>query len=123
MAFLNESDYSVQIRSEIKAVIVKTATAQALAEQMAQDEMSVYLHTGGYDAAAIFSASGTERNAVMVMRMIDLTIYHLYAAIVAKAMPVNREIRYTATIAWLEKVSLGTLNPDLPKVAVTSNPS
>lgn len=120
MTFLKESDYSVQIRSEVKAVIARDAASQALAEQMAQEEMSGYLRTGGYDVAAIFSALDTARNAVIIMRMVDMTIYHLHAAVVVKAMPVNRETRYTAALAWLDKVSAGTLDLDLPKVVAAN---
>lgn len=114
MSFLTENDYDVQIRNEIKAVIAQTDASLALAEQMAESEMSSYLRVRGYNIPEVFCSEN--RNALIVMYMIDITLYHLHSNIVTRAMPKTREDRYNAAISWLDKVSSGKLNPNLPVV-------
>lgn len=114
MAFLTETDYDVQIRTEIKAVINQSGSSQALAEQMAEAEMIGYLRPRGYDTAGIFSATAEDRNPVIMMYLIDMVLYHLHSNIVTRAMPKTRADRYEAAISWLDKVSRGQLDPALP---------
>lgn len=114
MPFLTDTDYSVQIRTEVKAIIAAQDGSQDTAEQMAEEEMSSYLRPRGYDIPAIFSAIGANRNPLIIMYMIDLVLYHLYSNTAARAMPKNREDRYNAAISWLSKVNGGGLDPDLP---------
>lgn len=116
MSFLTETDYDVQIRTEVRNVVNQTNASQALAELMAQEEMTGYLRPRGYDVAAIFAATGANRNPLIIMYMIDIVLYHLHSNIVTRAMPKTREDRYNAAIAWLDKVSRGLLEPQLPKV-------
>ena len=116
MAFLTTPDYSVQIRSEIMAIINQTNLSQEAAERMAQSQIIKYLRPRGYDVAAIFAATGTNRNDEMIMLMIDLVLYHLHSSIVTRAMPKTREDRYNEAIATLRGISRGELDPDLPKL-------
>ena len=117
MGFLVESDYSVQIRKEVQMVLnVDPNTSQDLAEQMAQEEMSGYLRARGYDVAKIFGAVGSERNAEIIMRLVDVTLYHLHSNIATRAMPSNRQKRYDDTLSWLYRVSQGKLVLDLPVI-------
>lgn len=116
MGFLTETDYDVQIRTEIKAVINQSGTSQALAEQMAEAEMIGYLRPRGYDTVVIFAATGAARNPIIIMYLIDMVLYHLHSNIVTRAMPKTRDDRYTAAISWLDKVSRGQLDPDLPVI-------
>lgn len=118
MAFLTEQDYEVQIRTEIKAIVAQTSGSLALAEQMAEAEISSYLRPRGYDIPIIFAAVSTARNALLVMYMIDIVLYHLHSNIVTRAMPKTREDRYNAAIAWLQKVNKGLLDPNLPTILI-----
>lgn len=117
MAFLVQTDYEVQIRTEVKAIITQTNASLELAEQMAEAEMIGYLRPRGYDTVGIFTAAGTNRNALLIMYMIDMVLYHIHSNVATRAMPKVREDRYNAAISWLEKVSRGQLDPDLPKLA------
>jgi phage gp36-like protein len=114
MAFLTDTDYNVQIRTEVTAIIAAQPGAKALAEQMAEAEMISYLKPRGYDVVAIFAAIGANRNPLIIMYLIDMVLYHLHANVATRAMPKVREDRYNAAIAWLDKVSKGMLEPDLP---------
>lgn len=117
MGFLTEQDYSVQIRNEIKTVLTNNNEASLdLAEQMAQEEMSGYLRVRGYDVALVFGAIGAERNAEIIMRMVDITLYHLHSNIVTRSIPSHREKRYNDTLDWMYRVSQGKLALNLPAV-------
>lgn len=117
MGFLTEEDYSVQIRTEIKAVINQSNNSQEIAELTAEAEMVTYLKPAGYDVAAIFAAEGASRHKSIIKYMIDLVIYDLHSAIVTRAMPKTREDRFNAAMTWLSKVNSGALVPDLPRTA------
>ncbi|WP_443937083.1 phage protein Gp36 family protein [Pedobacter sp. MW01-1-1] len=117
MAFLVETDYNSQIRNEVKAVLLQGDGSQQLCEQMAEAEIASYLRARGYDIEVIFSATGAERNAQIIMLMVDITLYHLHSNIVTRAMPSMRKDRYDAAIDWLNRVSKGQLEPNLPRLS------
>lgn len=117
MGFLTETDYTAQIRNEVKAVLLQAEGSQQLAEQMAEAEITSYLRPRGYDVAAVFAATGSTRNAQIIMLMVDITLYHLHSNIVTRAMPGTRKDRYDAAIDWLNRVSKGQLEPDLPRLS------
>lgn len=123
MGFLIEEDYSVQIRSEIKAVLLQTDTSLDLCEQMAEAEISAYLRPRGYDLPAVFGAVGSARAKDMIMRMVDVTLYHLHTSVVTRATPQKIEKRYNDTLAWLNKINGGELDPDFPKLADNPTPT
>ena len=114
MAFLTETDYSVQVRNEVKIIIAQQPGSQEMAELMAEAEITGYLRPRGYDVAAIFAATAAARNPLIIMYMIDIVLYHLYSNIATRAIPATRETRYNAAINWLEKVSKGQIEPQLP---------
>lgn len=116
VSFLVETDYNAQIRNEVKAVLLQSDGSQALAEQMAEAEITSYLRPRGYDVVAIFAATDTERNAQIIMLMVDIVLYHLHSNIVTRAMPTTRQKRYDDAIAWLTRVSKGQLEPNLPRL-------
>ena len=62
MSFINEDDYSVLIRKEIKGILVEnySDTKLAGAEQMAIDQIKNYI-SGHYDTVKIFSAQNNKR--------------------------------------------------------------
>ena len=113
MIFLTDTDFGAQIRAEVLAIVRGTNTNQDTAELAAIAEMQSYL-SGKYDVAQIFAASGTERNAQLVMYCVDILLYHIHSNITPKNVPDVREKRYNAAIAWLKLVASDKLNPDLP---------
>jgi phage gp36-like protein len=116
MSFLIDSDFDVQSRTELMRVLEVSTLSRPMAENMAEAEISSYLRPRGCDIPAIFSASGDDRHPLIIMRMIDIVIYHLCSNINGRAVPDTRQKRYDAAIDWLDKVNRGLLDPDLPMI-------
>lgn len=115
MPFLTETDYEVQIRNWVKQIITQYKTdVLHQAELAAQAEMESYLRQR-YDVAQIYSRQDEERNALIVLYMIDITLYHLHSNISADNIPELRIIRYNSAKEWLKAVAKGDVSPDLPE--------
>lgn len=82
-------------------------------EGRAMQEMAAYLNAR-YDVEAIFSATGTDRNALVVMYLCDLLLYHLHARVSPDHIPELRKERYQNSRDWLEKAADGFTSPLLP---------
>lgn len=113
MPFLTEEDYTVQIRTEILDRVKNNDGSLLKAEDAAQEEMESYLRDR-YDVANIFNKQGQQRSSLIILYMIDITLYHLHSNISPRNIPELRGIRYEAAINWLNRVALGKLFPDLP---------
>lgn len=115
MPFLTDTDYEVQIRKWIKQIIIqRKEDVQHQAELAAQAEMESYLRQR-YDVKKIFSAIGEGRSALIILYMVDITIYHLHANTAGDVIPDMRIIRYNAAKDWLKAVAKGEISPDLPE--------
>lgn len=116
MAFLTDNDYNVLVRSEIKNVLLENYTEDKLltAEDMAISQVKNYL-SGRYDVTEIFSQEDGNRNAHIVMIVLDCALYHLYTSTVPKRMPEIRSLRYQDAIDWLKMVASGNVLADLPR--------
>lgn len=117
MQFITTDDYNALVRNEIKNILLENYTDAKLsaAEQMAITQVKNYL-TGRYDTQKIFEASGAERNAHIVMLVIDCTLYHLYTSVIPDKMPEIRSQRYQDALDWLKMVAAGDAVADLPKI-------
>ncbi len=117
MAFITDDDYSVLIRNEIKDLLLEEYSETKLrsAEQMGISQVKNYL-SGKYDVIEIFGATKDERNAHIVMIVLDCTLYHLYTATIPRKMPDIRSQRYQDAIDWLKLVAQGDAVADLPKL-------
>lgn len=114
MAFLIFNDYASLIKDDIlQAVMDNNLVLLNEVELMAQAEIESYLNQK-YDVVNIFNKTSTERNPLIVMYMIDIVLYHIHARINPKFIPEIRKDRYDIALMWLDKVSKGQLNPDLP---------
>ena len=119
--FLNDADYKKQIREWIKNVINYNDTdVQQDCELAAQAEMETYLNAR-YDIAAIFSTTqeDAERNRLIVLYLVDITLYHMFSNISPDMIPELRKERYKAAIQWCKDVAKGTLSPILPLKEIT----
>jgi hypothetical protein len=58
--------------------------------------------------------AGDSRSQHIVMRMIDLTLYHLHSRINPRNIPEFRIARRDEAIGWLRDISKGTVTPNLP---------
>ena len=116
MNFLTEQDYKPQIRNWILNVVTqKDPMAREQAELAAQSEMKTYLRSR-YNVSAIFNKQGNERDPLLVMYLVDMSIYHLHSNISPDNIPEIRYIRYKSAIDWLNKVATDKLSPDLPEI-------
>lgn len=113
MAFITDSDYNVQIRSEISNAIDPTQEKSKLkkAEDMAVAQMKNYLG-GRYDIEQIFidaPADGAEdhRDSFVVMCAIDMALYHLWSKEGGNNIPKTRSERYADCLEWLKAVQKG----------------
>jgi|GEM_PF-932795 len=55
-----------------------------------------------------------DRHPLIKMYLVDMTVYHLHAALPPRMIPELREVRYQAALAWLKMVRDGLLVTDLP---------
>lgn len=122
--FLKPTDYNAQIRSQILGIITNdTEDTLHLAELAAQEEIESHLRTR-YDVAQIFDINQAEENRskLVVLYMVDITLYHLHSNITPDNVPEIRYLRYQRATEWLKKVSEGKLTPALPEYADQENP-
>lgn len=105
---LNTHIYDEQIEaiSGIDNTIITAAIDGATAEAKG------YLHN--FDTEAIFSAAGPDRNALLVIFVKDIAIWH-YINLASPGTEFKvRQDRYKSAIAWLKSVQAGDIVPDLP---------
>lgn len=118
--FITDEDYKVVIGDQaLKVVSQISQKNRANAETEAVEEIAGYLRPK-YDAGAVFSASGTQRNKLVVMYTCDIAIYHMTASTPQKMGMEIRKERYERAVKWLEGVQAGKIVPDLP-LAIDDN--
>jgi phage gp36-like protein len=116
MAFLTTQDYKSLIKdTTLLAVIESDTTNLGVAENMAQEEIESYLRER-YDMAVAFSKSGTDRYPLLIMYMVDITLYHLHSRIASRQVPEEREKRYNRAIDWLERAQAGRVTANWAKL-------
>jgi len=112
--FIDTEDYKVVIGDAALKVVSQSLPENiANAEAEAIEEISGYLRPV-YDTAAIFAATGNDRNRLIVMYTADIVLYHLTASQPQKMGSEIRKERYERAIKWLEGVQAGKIVPDLP---------
>ncbi|QCD40589.1 MULTISPECIES: phage protein Gp36 family protein [Muribaculaceae] len=112
--FIDTEDYKVVIGDAALKVVSQSSPENiANAEAEAIEEISGYLRPV-YDTAAIFAATGNDRNRLIVMYTADIVLYHLTASQPQKMGSEIRKERYERAIKWLEGVQAGKIVPDLP---------
>ncbi len=115
--FIDTEDYKVVIGDAALKVVSQSSPENiANAEAEAIEEISGYLRPV-YDTAAIFAATGNNRNRLIVMYTADIALYHLTASQPQKMGSEIRKERYERAIKWLEGVQAGRIIPDLPLAA------
>ncbi len=120
--FIDNEDYRVVIGDAALKVVSQSSPENiANAEAEAVEEMSGYLRPV-YDTEAIFSATGKDRNRLIVMYTADIALYHLTASQPQKMGSEIRKERYERAVKWLEGVQAGRILPDLP-IAVSDDGS
>lgn len=113
--FLTEEDYIVASSTALSVLQQSSEENRERAERMAIEEVSGYLRSR-YNVEKVFSATGAERNDLVVMRTCDVTLYHLSSWLPNKMGHDIRKERYELAVKWLEGVQAGKITPDLPTV-------
>lgn len=112
--FITDEDYRVVIGDEnLKVLSRSSAETRYNSELEAIEEISGYLRPK-YDCFSIFSAEEDDRNRLIVMRTVDIALYHLSASLPMKMGHEIRKERYDRAIEWLEDVRSGKISLDLP---------
>lgn len=120
MSFLTTADYGLQIRQELRDLVTDgDETLLTAAAWAAQVEMESYLR-GRFDVAAIFTATGGDRNPQIVMYLVDMALYHLHSRQNPRNVPQIRQDRYDQVLSWLRMVRKGELSADLPQEPATN---
>jgi len=71
-----------------------------------------------YDTAAIFNATGDNRNPVILTYCIDIALYRMHSRINPRKIPKFRKDNYDDAMMWLDGVKSEKINqPGLPSVA------
>lgn len=110
--FITTSDYNASIHAEILAAITRDDTiAVDICEDRAIQEMRGYLGVR-YDCDALFAASGTARNQLVLMMAVDITVYHIFCIGNPQKLSQMRKDRYDRAVEWLKAVSKGAINID-----------
>lgn len=118
--FITDEDYGVVIGEQALKVVSQVSEENRVnAETEAVEEIASYLRPK-YDTAAVFSASGSDRNRLVVMYVCDIAIYHMSASAPQKMGMEIRKERYERAVKWLEGVQAGKIVPDLP-LAIDEN--
>ena len=110
--FLTVDELYTHLHDETVGIISRDTEAIPVAEAKS------YLHD--FDTAAIFSAEGEARNALLLLFVKDIAVWHFVNLGNACIDMELREKRYDSAIAWLRLVQKGDLSPDLPPRAAES---
>lgn len=85
-------------------IVYESAPVTAPSGQTSQQIMMTYF------------TKGDSRNQQMVMYMLDIVIYHLYARILPKGLPEVRKDRYDAAVMWLQMAAKGKITASLTRI-------
>ncbi|AUX17363.1 phage protein Gp36 family protein [Flavobacterium columnare] len=125
MAFLDKTDlasaiygYQVDQITEGNDEIVYQAIEAAI------QEVKSFLSETLYDTVAIFSATGTNRNALLLAHTKTIAKWYIVELCNADIIQEQAKDRYDRAISWLTKLSKGTvaLN-ELPTVSISNTES
>ncbi len=111
--YLSPSELSSHLYRESLDTISREDEAPILAAiDAAIAEARGYLTA--YDTAALFSATGEERNALLLLFVKDIAVWHFVNLCNAGTDLDLREKRYDRAISWLRQVQKGEVVPDFP---------
>lgn len=128
--FINIEDYDASIHREILDSLLRADSESydpqiiEICEDRAIAEMKSYLNKT-YNVEAIFNATGTDRNALVLMFALDIAIYHIFCQHNPYKMSQVRQDRYDRAIEWLKGVMRGDITiadaPRLPEEDAKAN--
>lgn len=103
--FVNIEDYDASVHREILDALVRDDKSLVeICENRAIAEMRCYL-SKRYDCDAIFSASGEDRNQLILMMVIDIAVYHIFCIHNPQKLSQIRKDRYERAVEWMRAVA------------------
>jgi phage gp36-like protein len=109
--FVDKSDILESIRENVLDNITTFDDAKfEAAIKFATSLMEGHLNAR-YDTAAIFNATGNDRNPVILTYCIDIVLYRLHSRINPRKIPKYRKDNYDDAMIWLEGVKGEKVNP------------
>jgi hypothetical protein len=119
--FLSTEELYTHLHDETVDVISRYTEAIPIAAiDAAVAEAKSYL--AAYDANAVFTAAGNDRNPLLLLFVKDMAVWHFVNLGNACVDLELREKRYNSAIGWLKAVQKGDLEPDLPPKPESENP-
>lgn len=128
--FINIEDYDATIHREILDSLLRKESASydpqiiEICEDRAVAEMRSYMNKT-YDCNTIFSATGDNRHALILMFAIDITVYHIFCQHNPYKIAKIRQDRYDRAVEWLKGVMKGDITIDgaplLPEEDLSDN--
>lgn len=121
MAFITPEELNTHLyRENIEAISREDETVVIAAIDAAVSEAKGYL--SAYDTEKIFSAEGAERNALLLIFVKDIAVWHFINLCNAGTELQLRQDRYERAVAWLRQVQKGEVTPDLPGIDTDGKP-
>jgi len=110
--FIQLTDYDASIHREILDALTREDDAIIeICEDRAIAEMRGYL-SRRYDCDRIFSAEETERNQLILMMAMDISIYHVFCIHNPQKLSQTRKDRYERAMEWLKQVANENISID-----------
>ncbi len=108
--FIQPSDYDASIHKDILDSVTREDEAIIeVCEERAISEMRAYIENR-YDCDALFAATGDDRQPLVLMMLIDITVYHLFCIHNPMKLSQMRKDRYDRAVAWMNAVNKGNVN-------------
>lgn len=110
--FIDIKDYDASVHREILDALVRDdETLVEICEDRAIAEMRGYL-SKRYDCNTIFSTTGEERNQLILMMVIDITVYHIFCIHNPQKLSQVRKDRYERAVEWMKAVASEEISID-----------
>jgi phage gp36-like protein len=110
--FIRLTDYDASIHTEILDALTRSdASIIEICEERAIAEMKSYL-SARYDVDALFGATGDQRNTLVLMMAIDISIYHIFCIHNPQKLSKIRVDRYERAVEWLKAVAACKVSVD-----------
>ncbi|WBX72908.1 DUF1320 family protein [Tenacibaculum pacificus] len=120
MAFLTKEELKTKTTTEVINLI--TNSDDNTVNEIIDENIAIiksYLFKQ-YDVDAIFNALGAEQSKVIKKHLKSLVLPDIYD-IRGKEITATAEKRYNEAMRWLELISKGTIEADLPSKRIDSN--
>jgi len=113
MAFISSDELKTHLYSEnITAIQGDDETILTAAIDGACQQAKSYLNA--FDTDAVFGATGNNRNALLLIFIKDMAVWHFIKLCNAGTSVSFRRDNYTDAVDWLKNVQKGNTIPDFP---------